>query len=69
MRELEQVTREVVAWLLENEYRYALIGGLAVSFRTIERFTKDIDLAIAVENDQEAVTCVRKLVQSWVPTG
>lgn len=61
MRQLEQVMREVVTWLAANGSRYALIGGLAVSFRTIERFTKDIDLVIAVENDQQAETCVREL--------
>ena len=61
MRKLEQVTREVVSWLTEIRIGYALIGGLAVSFRTIERFTKDIDLVIAVENDQEAESYVREL--------
>ncbi|MDZ4849535.1 MAG: nucleotidyl transferase AbiEii/AbiGii toxin family protein [Pirellulaceae bacterium] len=61
MRQIEQVTREVVTWLMANRYGYALIGGLAVSFRTIERFTKDIDLVIAVENDQQAESCVREL--------
>lgn len=61
MRQFEQVTREIVEWLRENGFQYAMIGGLAVSFRTIERFTKDIDLAIAVENDQQAESCVREL--------
>jgi predicted nucleotidyltransferase len=61
MRQLEQVAREVVNWLDDNGVQYALIGGLAVSFRTIERFTKDIDLAIAVENDQQAEICVRDI--------
>lgn len=61
MRQLEQVTRAVVTWLLENGSRHALIGGLAVSFRTIERFTKDVDLVIAVENDQQAEACVREI--------
>jgi len=60
MRQLEQVTREVVTWLVANRIGYALIGGLAVSFRTVERFTKDIDLVIAVENDQQAESCVRE---------
>ena len=62
MRKFEQVTREVANWLAESQIGYALIGGLAVSFRTIERFTKDIDLVIAVENDQEAESYVRELV-------
>ncbi len=35
-------------------YECALVGGLAVSIRTRERFTKDIDLVIAVANDREA---------------
>ncbi len=61
MQKLEQVTREVVNWLTESRIGYALIGGLAVSFRTIERFTKDIDLVIAAENDQEAENYVREL--------
>jgi hypothetical protein len=59
MRKLEQVTRNVVSWLVASRIGYALIGGLAVSFRTIHRFTKDIDLVIAVENDQEAESYVR----------
>ncbi len=32
----------------------ALVGGLAVSARTEPRFTRDLDFAIAVENDTEA---------------
>lgn len=61
MRQLERVTREVVTWLVAKQSRYALVGGLAVSFRTIERFTKDLDLVIAVDNDQQAENCVREL--------
>ncbi len=41
--------------------RFALIGGIAVSFRTVERTTKDIDLAVAVESDAEAEELVRSL--------
>jgi predicted nucleotidyltransferase len=33
---------------------FAVVGGLAVSARTEPRFTRDLDLAIAVENDAEA---------------
>jgi len=61
MRQLEQVAREVVTWMVANQSRFALVGGLAVSFRTIERFTKDIDLVIAVKNDHQAENCVREL--------
>lgn len=36
------------------ERPFALVGGLAVSARTEPRFTRDIDLAIAVADDAEA---------------
>jgi len=41
--------------------RCALVGGLAVSVRTEPRFTRDIDLAVAVDNDEEAQALVREL--------
>jgi predicted nucleotidyltransferase len=40
---------------------FALIGGLAVSLRTEPRFTRDADLAVAVESDLEAEEIVRAL--------
>lgn len=40
----------------------ALIGGFAVSIRTEPRFTRDVDLAVAVEGDGEAESIVRELV-------
>ncbi len=61
MRELETVAREVIGWLHQQQHAYALIGGLAVSFRAIERLTKDVDLAVVVENDQQAENIVREL--------
>jgi Nucleotidyl transferase AbiEii toxin, Type IV TA system len=33
---------------------YALVGGLAVSTRTEPRFTRDVDLAVAVDGDRQA---------------
>ncbi|MGH8932783.1 MAG: nucleotidyl transferase AbiEii/AbiGii toxin family protein [Egibacteraceae bacterium] len=44
------------------EAAYALVGGLAVSVRTEPRFTRDIDLAVAVQDDSEAEGLVRSLV-------
>lgn len=61
MKELETVAREVIGWLHQQHHAYALIGGLAVSFRAIERLTKDVDLAVVVENDQQAENVVREL--------
>jgi predicted nucleotidyltransferase len=34
--------------------RFALVGGLAVSVRAESRFTRDVDLAVAVASDAEA---------------
>jgi predicted nucleotidyltransferase len=42
--------------------RWALVGGLAVSVRCEPRFTRDIDLAVAVANDADAEALVRSLL-------
>jgi predicted nucleotidyltransferase len=42
-------------------HRWALVGGLAVSARCEPRFTRDIDLAVAVAGDSEAEALVRTL--------
>lgn len=39
----------------------ALIGGLAISIRSVPRFTKDLDFAIAVASDSEAEDVVHRL--------
>ena len=59
MNDLEVAAKEIVFWLQSRQIPYALIGGLAVSFHTIERFTKDIDFAVAVESDEHAEEVVR----------
>ena len=41
-----------------------MVGGLAVSLRTVERFTKDLDLAVAVRSDSEAEVLVLELSRS-----
>jgi predicted nucleotidyltransferase len=41
--------------------RFALVGGLAVSVRAEVRFTRDVDLAVAVEDDAEAEALVYAL--------
>ena len=41
--------------------RWALVGGAAVSARGAPRFTQDIDVAIAVLDDQEAEQIVGQL--------
>lgn len=41
--------------------RWALIGGLAVGVRTEPRFTRDVDLVIAVSDDAQAEESIRRL--------
>ena len=60
-KSLEVQSERIVRLLRETGARFALIGGIAVSYRSVERTTKDIDLAIAVESDSEAETLVRTL--------
>jgi hypothetical protein len=45
---------QVLQILQDLGYRAALVGGLAVSARARERFTKDIDFAVAVDSDADA---------------
>lgn len=40
---------------------HALVGGLAVSIRTEPRFTRDVDLVLAVTDDKEAEGIVSRL--------
>ncbi|MFN8621507.1 MAG: nucleotidyl transferase AbiEii/AbiGii toxin family protein [Chloroflexota bacterium] len=40
---------------------FAIVGGLAVSARTEPRFTRDVDIAVAVSDDREAEQLVTAL--------
>jgi len=42
---------------------HALVGGLAVSVRTEPRFTRDVDLAVAVADDATAEAVIGDLLQ------
>ena len=39
---------------LSDRFAFSLVGGLAVSLYIEPRFTRDLDIAIAVEHDEEA---------------
>ena len=56
---LGSAIKEVVRFINNKKLDYALIGGLAVSFRTIERTTKDIDFVVAVSSDNQAEKIIR----------
>jgi predicted nucleotidyltransferase len=53
--------RTIIKDLADSKSGCALVGGLAVSARTEPRFTRDIDLAVAVTRDDEAESLVRFL--------
>jgi hypothetical protein len=45
---------------------FALVGGIAVSVRAEARFTRDVDVAVAVTSDAEAEDVARDLTsQGW----
>lgn len=62
MSRLEAALRGIAAELERRGRRWAIVGGLAVSARAEPRFTRDIDLALAVVDDADAEALVRDLV-------
>jgi hypothetical protein len=58
---VEEILTRAAADLDAIGARWALIGGLAVAFRAEPRFTKDVDLAVAVTDDQEAEDLVNRM--------
>ncbi|MFI6222013.1 nucleotidyl transferase AbiEii/AbiGii toxin family protein [Nocardia salmonicida] len=61
MNALESALRRARADIDNLGYRWALVGGFAVSARSIPRFTHDIDLAVAVADDGDAEALVRSM--------
>lgn len=58
---LYEALDRILAQLKEHGTKSALLGGLAVSAWTEPRFTRDVDLAVAVRTDSEAEDLVRSL--------
>ncbi|MEX2533997.1 MAG: nucleotidyl transferase AbiEii/AbiGii toxin family protein [Trueperaceae bacterium] len=61
MNEIEQSLVRVKEELGRIGRRWSLVGGLAVSARAEPRFTRDIDLAVAVDDDESAEAIVMQL--------
>lgn len=61
MSPLATLLDEATRMLSSVGARFALVGGLAVSVRTEPRFTRDIDLAVAVADDDEAESLIHTL--------
>jgi predicted nucleotidyltransferase len=58
---LETALRRICLDLADAQAPFALVGGLAVSARTEPRFTRDADLAVAVQTDAETERLIRVL--------
>jgi len=58
---LEAILRRIDADLVQAGVPFALIGGLAVSARTEPRFTRDADLAVALDGDATAQALVHEM--------
>jgi predicted nucleotidyltransferase len=58
MTHLEDLLRRLAPFLDGRAQPWALLGGLAVSVRTEPRFTRDLDLALAVDDDKRAEALV-----------
>jgi predicted nucleotidyltransferase len=61
MQSVDAVLRHAAEDLDAIGARWAVIGGLAVAFRAEPRFTKDVDIAVAVADDAEAEGIVNRL--------
>lgn len=62
---MRDLLRRIAADLVAAKARFAVVGGHAVSAHTQPRFTRDIDLAVAVADDRQA----EALVDGLVPRG
>jgi predicted nucleotidyltransferase len=56
------VLQHIGRLLTDAGCRWALVGGLGVSVRAEPRFTRDIDLTVAVNTDDEAEALVRRIL-------
>ena len=56
---IEALLAEAAEALRRQSSPFAIIGGIAISARVEPRFTRDLDLAVAVANDREAERLAR----------
>ncbi len=52
--------KRIVAELAAKDVRYALVGGVAMAFYTEPRFTRDIDILVAVDDFRQAKGILEK---------
>jgi len=61
MNRLQTALADIGKLLDQKGIGWALVGGIAVSVRAEPRFTRDVDIAVAVESDREAERLVGDL--------
>lgn len=61
MNRVEAALRRIASELDARQVTWALVGGFAVSARTEPRFTRDVDLVVAVQDDAAAEALIRSL--------
>lgn len=61
MKTVSQALAELVSHLRRLKVRWALVGGMGVSARAEPRFTRDVDVAVSIEEDKDAEVIVRGL--------
>jgi hypothetical protein len=59
---LEEALRRTASDLARHGRQWALVGGFAVSARAEPRFTRDIDVAVMVDDDADGEGLVRSLL-------
>lgn len=64
MNPLEGLLHQISKQLENRRQGWALVGGLAVSVRSEPRFTRDLDIAVAVADDPSAEQLVHHLTAS-----
>ncbi|MGH8825077.1 MAG: nucleotidyl transferase AbiEii/AbiGii toxin family protein [Jiangellaceae bacterium] len=62
MNAVEAGLRRLASDLIGSGRAWALVGGFAVSARAEPRFTRDVDVAVAVPDDASAEALVRSLI-------
>ena len=62
MNSVQRALRDFLA-IRPADVPSAIVGGIAISVRTEPRFTRDLDLAVAVANDDEAARYVFRVRQ------
>lgn len=62
---VEAALHQIAADLNSRRQQWALVGGFAVSVRAEPRFTRDVDVAVAVSDDSAAEGLVHSLLNKY----